>query len=112
MVISLCIYLFIYLIIHISFYIIFINLVISFHFIRFSKVTESYGINDIGNEDEKIKGLIHVVVTVTGSLRKAIDLHDTIFQQFVFGSLHVHCMSITQKRLYKYAIYIKHTNLV
>lgn len=112
MVNYLCIYLFIYLIIRISFYIIFINLVISFHFIRFSKVTERYDINDTGNEDEKIKGLIHVVVTVTVSLQKAIDLHDTIFQQFVFESLHVHCMSITQKRLYKYAIYTKHTNLV
>ena len=100
MVIYFCIYFFIYLIIHISFYITFINLVISFYFIRFSKVTESYDINDIDNEDEKIQGLIHVVVTVMVSLQKAIDLHDTIFQQCVFESLHVHCMSITQRRLY------------
>ena len=49
-------------------------------------------------EEEKIKGLIHVVVTVTVSLQKDIDLHDTIFQRFVFESLHVHCMSVHTKR--------------
>jgi hypothetical protein len=89
----LCIY---YLLILISFYITFIILVISFYIIRFSRVTEHYDVYDIGNEDEKIKGLIHVVVAVTVSLRKAIDLHDTIFQRFVFESLRIHCMSITQ----------------
>jgi signal transduction histidine kinase len=88
--------LFMYLFIYISFYITFIILVISFYIIRFSKVTERFDIYDIGNEDEKIKGLIQVVITVTVSLRNATDLHDTIFQRFVFESLHIHCMSITQ----------------
>jgi hypothetical protein len=83
-------YLCIYLFIHISLYITYIISVIPFYIIRFSKVTERYDVYDIGNEDEKIKGLIHVVVTVTMSLRKATDLHDTIFQRFVFESLHIH----------------------
>jgi hypothetical protein len=41
-------------------------------------------VNDVSNEEEKIKGLLDVVVTVTVSLQKATDLHDIIFQESVF----------------------------
>lgn len=55
-----------------------------FTFDRFSKVTEEHDINDVNDEEEKIKRLLNVVVTVTMSLQKAIDLHDTSFQESVF----------------------------
>jgi hypothetical protein len=47
-------------------------------------VTEEHDINDVNDEEEKIKRLLNVVVTVTMSLQKAIDLHDTSFQESVF----------------------------
>jgi hypothetical protein len=44
-------------------------------------------VNDVSDEEEKIKGLLNVVVAVTVSLQKASDLHDTIFQESVFQPL-------------------------
>jgi hypothetical protein len=69
----------------------------TFHFGRFSKVTENYGVNDVSDEEEKIKGFCNTVVTVTVSLQKATDLHDTIFHESVFQPLQIHYISTINK---------------
>jgi hypothetical protein len=54
-------------------------------------------VNDVSDEEEKIKVLRDVVVTVTVSLQKATDLHDTVFQESVFQPLHIHYISTINK---------------
>ncbi|KDR23281.1 Unc-13-like protein D [Zootermopsis nevadensis] len=48
----------------------------------FTKVTEEYGVNDVSNEEEKIRGLLSVVTAVTESLQKAFDLLDPAYQKY------------------------------
>lgn len=47
------------------------------------KVTEKYGVNDVSDEEEKIKGLLSVVAAVTESLQKAIGHLDAAYQESV-----------------------------
>jgi hypothetical protein len=60
-------------------------------------VTEKYDVDDVNDEEEKIKRLRNVVVTVTLSLQKAADLYDAIFQESVFQPLQIHYISTINK---------------
>ncbi|XP_069677905.1 protein unc-13 homolog 4B-like [Periplaneta americana] len=47
-----------------------------------SNLIEKHGVNESTEEEEKITGLLQVVNAALESLKKAIDYHDAIFQQY------------------------------